>query len=278
MRTAVLILFVVLSVADLRGQDLTLATYNMRYDNTSDTVNAWAKRLPIIAQLVRFHDFDIFGAQELLVHQLEGLSTALPAYGWFGVGRDDGKQKGEFSPVFYKKDMYTVLRQGTFWLAPNPDVPGKGWDAALSRVCSWGEFQEKKGKQKFFVFNTHFDHIGVQAREESARLILEKAKQIAGSAPVIIMGDFNSDQDSEAYKVLAASSMKDAFDLPKVKYANTSTFNSFNIRTTGDRRIDHIFLSPVFTVEKYGILTDSYQGKLPSDHYPVMIEVTWKKK
>jgi endonuclease/exonuclease/phosphatase family metal-dependent hydrolase len=278
MRTIVLILFVLLSVANLHGQNLTIATYNMRYDNTSDTLNAWGKRLPIIAQLVRFHDFDIFGGQELLSHQIEGLTKLLPEYGWFGVGRDDGKQQGEFSPIFYKKDAYTALRQGTFWLAPNSDVPGKGWDAALPRICSWGEFQEKKGKQKFFVFNTHFDHRGEQARVESARLILEKAKQIAGSAPVIVMGDFNSDQDSEGYKVLAASPLKDAFHLPKVKYANTSTFNSFDIRTGGDRRIDHLFLSPVFSVNKYGILTDSYQGKLPSDHYPVMIEVEWKKK
>jgi endonuclease/exonuclease/phosphatase family metal-dependent hydrolase len=278
MRTRIVFFIAFLFAGFAQGQELTIATYNMRYDNPNDSLNSWRQRLPVIGQLIRFHDFDIFGGQELLTHQIEGLKEQLPAYNWFGVGRDDGQKNGEYSPIFYKKDQYTLVKSGTFWLAPKTDAPGKGWDAALPRVCTWGEFETKKDKKKFFVFNTHFDHRGEQARLESARLILEKIKQMTGSTPVILMGDFNFDQDHEGYRILSSSALKDCYMIAPIKLANTSTFNSFDIKTGGNRRIDHIFLSSQFNIKKYGILTDSYQGgKLPSDHYPVMAEIVFEK-
>jgi endonuclease/exonuclease/phosphatase family metal-dependent hydrolase len=277
MRNTTLFLVAFLLVVNIHAQEIRVATYNMRYDNPHDTLNAWTQRLPVIGQLIHFYDFDIFGAQELLSHQIDGLQQQLPEYAWIGVGRDDGLRQGEYSPIFYKKADFTLLRQGTFWLAEHTDVPGKGWDAALPRICTWGEFEAKKGKQRFFVFNTHFDHKGEKARLESARLILNKMKQLAGSGAVILLGDFNFDQDHEGYRILASGSWKDSFSFPAVKLANTSTFNNFDIKTAGDRRIDHIFVAPQFNVKKYGILTDSYQGKLPSDHFPVMIVAEWKK-
>ncbi|SKC83959.1 endonuclease/exonuclease/phosphatase family protein [Ohtaekwangia koreensis] len=195
------------------------------------------------------------------------------------VGRDDGDKKGEFSPIYFKADKFRLLKKGTFWLAETTDKPVKGWDAALPRICSWGEFEEKKSGLKFYVFNTHFDHRGVQAHKESVRLILDKIKTIAGSAPVVLTGDFNVDQFNESYALLHTSGiLKDAYTTAEIKLTPNGTFNSFDITSKTDRRIDHIFLTSAFRVKRYGILTDSYNGKLPSDHFPVLIEVDYVKK
>ena len=276
-RIVVFFLFIQIAIVSVSAQTLRIATYNVRYDNPNDAPNTWENRLPVIAELVQFHDFDIFGGQELMFHQLEGLAGKLPGYSWFGVGREDGEKKGEFSAVLYKKDKFKLIRNGTFWLSPTPEKPSQGWDAALRRVCSWGEFEEKGSKLKFLFFNTHFDHVGVQARLESAKLILEQIKKIAGSAPVVLTGDFNFDQHNEGFSILNGSDLKDSYGLAAIRMANNGTFNSFDINTKTDRRIDHIFVSPHFDVQRYGILTDSYQAKFPSDHFPVLVVVKGKK-
>jgi endonuclease/exonuclease/phosphatase family metal-dependent hydrolase len=258
------------------AQTYRIATYNVRYDNKGDSLNAWKDRLPIIVQMVNFYDFDIFGAQEVLNNQREDLSRQLPGYDYIGIGRDDGDKKGEFSPIYFKTDKFKLLQKGTFWLSETTDKPNKGWDAALPRICSWGEFEDRKSGLKFFLFNTHFDHRGVEARKQSAQLILNKIKSIAGSAPVVLTGDFNVDQFNESYTLLNTSGMmKDAFTIAPIKLTPNGTFNSFDITTKTDRRIDHIFLTAAFEVKRYGILTDTYSGKFPSDHFPVMIEVNY---
>lgn len=287
----ILLLLLVLSIAICTtdfAQQFTVATYNMRNDNASndDSVrgNGWKQRLPVIVKLIQFHDFDIFGTQECLIHQLKGLKASMPSYAYTGIGRDDGKTEGEFSAIFYKTTKFKLLAHGDFWLAPITDKPNKGWDAALPRICSWGSFQEIKTGYKFYYFNLHMDHIGVVARRESAKLVLTKIKAIAGTAPVIFSGDFNVDQTSDSYAVINTSgTLKDAYELSPIKYAENGTFNDFNADTKTTSRIDHIFLTKDFTVKRYGILTDSYRGKakggdqyeakLPSDHFPVMIVV-----
>ncbi|QCR21157.1 endonuclease/exonuclease/phosphatase family protein [Pontibacter sp. SGAir0037] len=297
------VLMVILSGFKVAGQQLRVATYNIRYDNPGDEGNLWKQRLPVIENLIQFHDFDIFGAQEVLANQLQDLAKSLPAYGYIGVGRDDGKAAGEFSPIFYKKDKFKLLKQGTFWLSEVTDRPNKGWDAALPRVCTWGQFQDVKSGLTFFLFNTHFDHRGVKARSESAKLILEKIKTMAGTSPVILTGDFNIDQNNEGYKLLQNSDLlEDAYEITPVRYASTGTFNGFNANTKTESRIDHIFVSNKFKVKRYGILTDSYRGeakpgqeakredsgnfpnevalhkyeaKMPSDHFPVMVELSF---
>ena len=272
-----ILLVLLLLAAEGYSQSLRIATYNMRYDNAGDSLNPWKDRLPVITQMIRFHDFDIFGGQELLHHQVEGLEKNLTEYGYNGVGRDDGATKGEYSPVFYKKDKFKVLDKGTFWLSEKPDKPGKGWDAALPRVCSWVQLQERPSGKKFFLFNTHFDHRGEQARKESARLIIAYVAKIAGKSPVILTGDFNFDQMHENYTLINSSGvLRDCFDLSPIKMLHNGTFNSFNVSSTTDRRIDHIFITPGFEVKRYGILTDSYNGKFPSDHFPVMVVVDMK--
>jgi endonuclease/exonuclease/phosphatase family metal-dependent hydrolase len=273
-------LIIVLAVGTGHAQTLNIATYNLRYENKADSVsgNGWGQRYPVISKLIRFHDFDIFGTQEGMYHQLQNLSDSLPGYKYIGVGREDGIRKSEFSAIFYKTDKFKLLNSGNFWLAPVTDKPTIGWDAALKRVCTWGEFQEKKTGFKFYLFNVHMDHVGVIARKESCKLILQKIKELKSTIPVILTGDFNVDQFNESYTLLNTSDvLKDAYVLSPLKYAEATTFNGFDITASGNRRIDHIFLTKHFKVDRYGILTDSYnRGHLPSDHLPVMIQVSYK--
>ncbi|SDM33763.1 Metal-dependent hydrolase, endonuclease/exonuclease/phosphatase family [Catalinimonas alkaloidigena] len=265
------VLMSLLTLSSLCSQDLRVATYNIRYDAASDTLDRWSKRHPFVAQLVQFHDFDIFGVQEALHHQMQDLSGKLPGYAFIGVGRDDGKQKGEYSAIFYKKDRFEVLKQSTFWLAETTDKPVKGWDAALPRICTWGQFRDKATGKTFYFFNTHFDHVGVEARKNSAKLIVRKIKEIAGNAPVVLTGDLNLGQDSDAYKIFRDSpELHDTHDTAQRVYDNNGSFNGFGYRPIDDQRIDHVFVSDQFQVATYGLLTDTYYGRYPSDHFPVM--------
>jgi endonuclease/exonuclease/phosphatase family metal-dependent hydrolase len=253
----------------------TISTYNIRFDNPRDTGNEWSARRPMVEALIQFHDFDILGTQEGLYHQLQGLDSTLEDYVYVGVGRSDSVRAGEFSAIFYKKDKFEVRAKGDFWLSPTPAKPGPGWDARIPRICSWVRLRDRKTKKEFYVFNAHFDHQGVVARNESSKLILEKIRSIAGTAPVIFMGDLNTSQTQESYLTLARSGLlKDAYDLVKKPYMLNGTFNGFDIARKTPDRIDHIFVTGKFKVQKWGVLTDSYSGKVPSDHYPVLAVVT----
>lgn len=258
----------------LLAQNLRIATYNIRYDNPADVQNPWKGRLPAIINLIQFHDFDLFGTQEALHHQVQDLQQGLGNYAYIGVGRDDGQEAGEYTAIYYKKDKFKLLKRGDFWLSPDISRPNKGWDAALPRICSWGQFQVKATGFSFYFFNVHFDHQGVEARRESTLLVLEQIRKIAGNAPAVLCGDFNFDQDHENYLLLANSGLlQDAYELSPLVYAPNGTYNGFDISNSSGSRIDHIFLTPHFKVQKYGILTDSYQGKFPSDHLPVFVQL-----
>jgi endonuclease/exonuclease/phosphatase family metal-dependent hydrolase len=275
-RICSIICLMVLFVTASHAQDIRIASYNVRYDNKGDSGNLWVNRYPVIKALVHFHDFDIFGTQEGLRHQIDSLSANLPEYAWYGLGRDDGQAKGEHSAIFYKKDKYKLLGKGDFWLSETPEKPGPGWDARLNRICSWVQLQDVKSKKKFYVFNVHYDHQGVKARQESSKLILEKINTIAGANPALLTGDFNGNHGSEWYKLIANSNVLfDTYGLVKSPYANNGSFNSFRVPSSTDI-IDHIFVTKQFTVKRWGILTDSYFGKYPSDHFPIVADVTLK--
>jgi endonuclease/exonuclease/phosphatase family metal-dependent hydrolase len=261
------------------SQVLNVATYNIRNENKDDVINGngWKQRCPVIAKLIRFHDFDIFGAQEVLYGQLNDLLAELKDYSYTGVGRDDGIKAGEFSPVFYKKDKFQVLQSGHFWMSEIEDKPNTGWDAALPRICTWCRFRFKENNRTFWFFNLHMDHIGVKARFESSKLVIRKIQMMCGDEPVILTGDFNVDQNSEGYKYIIGSGiLKDTFDNSDLCYAMNGTFNNFNTRIKTKSRIDHVFINNGFHAERYGVLTDTYFDsipKLPSDHYPVEVFV-----
>lgn len=277
MRYPILILLTaVLAGTTARSQTLITGTFNIRYDNPGDTGNLWVNRSPVCASLIRFHGFDILGTQEGLKHQLDDLQRQLPEYAYYGIGRDDGKDKGEHSAIFIRKDRFKVLDQGNFWLSQTPEKPGPGWDANLNRICTWLKLQDKKLKKTFYVFNAHYDHQGVQARKESSKLILSRIQSIAGNADVVFMGDLNGNHQSEWYLLLKNSGvLKDALFETDNAYRNTGSFNSFRTNNPSKDVIDHIFVSSKFTVKRYGILTDTYHGKFPSDHYPVLAELSY---
>lgn len=298
------LLFVVCAAFSLQAQSYVFATYNIRNANKGDSIagNGWGQRYPYIAQQIQFNGFDIFGTQEGKYHQLEDLKAAMPNYDYIGVGRDDGAQKGEYAAIFYRTDKFELLDHGDFWLSTITDRPNKGWDAALPRICSWGKFRDKKSGYTFLFYNLHMDHRGVQARAESAKLILKKIQELPYKLPVILTGDFNVDQNNESYALLDNSGiMRDSYQIAEFRYAPNGTFSGFHPDRKTESRIDHLFLTKEFVVKKYGILTDTYRSertekekaeqnsnfpkevtmtkyvaRTPSDHFPVMIVVEVK--
>jgi endonuclease/exonuclease/phosphatase family metal-dependent hydrolase len=299
-----LLLFLMLLSGNLVANQpatFTVASYNLRQANREDSVNGngWGQRAPYIAKIALFHGFDIFGTQEGFYRQLQDLKQLMPGYEYIGVGRDDGKKKGEHSAIFYRTDKFQVLDHGDFWLSEDQTKPNFGWDAACIRICTWGKFKEIGTGLTFVYFNLHMDHKGTKAREESAKLILKKIQEMPKGMPVILTGDFNVDQFSPSYQLLNTSDiLRDSYDKATLTYEPVAgTFNGFNPNNSPIGRIDHIFLTNDFSVLKYGILDDTYravnnengkkvqvkavekqkpEARCPSDHFPVMITVEVK--
>ncbi|MPR34930.1 endonuclease/exonuclease/phosphatase family protein [Salmonirosea aquatica] len=277
MKTSIVFLF--LSLCVMQGTfsqsntPINVATYNLRYNTPNDGVNAWPNRKEMVKSLIQFHEFDLFGTQEALRGQLDDVAE-LKEFAFLGKGRDDGKQAGEHSAIFYRKDRFKVLDSGDFWLSETPDVPGKGWDAVCcNRICSWAKFQDLKTKKQFYLFSVHFDHQGVKARQESGKLMVKKIKEIAKSTPAICVGDFNSTPETEQIKAMQTL-LQDAHNVTKQPpYGPEGTFNSFKFDAPMNNRIDYIFVSKDFDVLKYGVLTDAKEQRYPSDHQPVIAKV-----
>ena len=264
----------------LSAQQLYVGTYNIRYNNPNDEKegNAWAQRCPQLCDFINFEQPEIFGTQEVLVDQLHDLMKGLDGYGYIGVGRDDGKEKGEYAAIIYKKDQLSLLDSGNFWLSPTPERVSLGWDAACIRICTWGKFQDKISGKQFYFFNTHMDHVGTVARRESARLILKRINQLSKGLPTILTGDFNVDQTDEIYQIFSNSGiLRDCYTNALQRMAPTGTWNDFMQDSRSKARIDHIFVSFDFKVPHYAIFTNSYWlGKSRrniSDHYPVMVKL-----
>jgi endonuclease/exonuclease/phosphatase family metal-dependent hydrolase len=256
--------------------EIRVASYNLRMDTPSDGINAWPHRKEFVTALIQYHDFDIIGTQEGYLHQLKDLCE-MPGYTYLGVGRDDGKEAGEHSAVLYKKDRFSVVSSGNFWLSETPDKPGLGWDATCcNRICSWAKLKEKKSGSIFYFFNVHFDHQGIVARRESGILMEKKIKEIAENTPVICTGDFNSTPETEQIKTMSeflCDSYRTA-ELPP--YGPVGTFNGFNFTALLHDRIDYVFVSKHFRVMKYAALTDAVNQQYPSDHQPVVVDLLFK--
>ncbi|KAA9354576.1 endonuclease/exonuclease/phosphatase family protein [Larkinella humicola] len=251
---------------------ITIATYNIRYNTKNDGINAWPNRKEEVKALIRFHEFDIFGTQEALRDQLDGIAE-LPEFAFFGAGRDDGQQAGEHSAIFYKKDRFEILKSGNFWLSETPDKPGKGWDATCcNRICSWAQFRDKTTKKKFYFFSVHFDHQGVKARQESGKLMVQKIKEIAKDEPVVLVGDLNSTPETEQVKAIETILSDSYKATAQPPYGPVGTFNSFKFDAPMKNRIDYIFVKKGIDVLKYGVLTDAKDQRYPSDHQPVVIK------
>ncbi len=257
------------------GQEIRLMTYNIRYDNPNDGENAWSNRKEVLVNQIRFYGPDVLGTQEGLEHQDNYLDANLKQYEYVGVGRADVKEKGagEFSALFYNAGKFDKLDGGTFWLSETPDKPSRGWDASLNRICTYVLLESKSTGKKFWVFNTHFDHRGKEAREKSAELIIRKIEEInTGGFPVALMGDFNLVPEAPPIQYMS-SKLNDAYKYSiQPPFGPEGTFNGFDVCKNPDRRIDYIFVSKgKIIVKKYAVLADVADLKFPSDHFPVFI-------
>lgn len=252
---------------------LNVMSFNLRYDNPGDSLNSWPHRKDAAAATVLQKDVDLLGTQEVLAHQLKEMKDRLPGYASVGVGREDGKEAGEYSAIFYKKERFEELQSGTFWLSETPEIAGsKGWDGACERIASWAVLKEKSGGRKLFFINTHLDHVGEIARREGVALLLERIREYGKGLPVIITGDFNADPESAVIAhVLESGEFHDSYTSAPEKTGNTGTFHGFG-RTPAERRnrIDYIFVSKQIQVVSYETLPDKSDNIYVSDHAPVM--------
>ena len=258
---------------------LNIMTFNIRLDIASDSLNAWQYRKDKAASQILFHEADIIGVQEALHNQMLDLQQSLKDYQYTGVGRDDGKTKGEYSAIFYNTTRLELLRSSTFWLSETPAVPGsKSWDAAITRIVTWAKFKDKTNGEIFYHFNTHFDHIGKIARRESAKMILKVVDSIAGKTIALITGDFNAHPADEPIQVIVDKS--NALHLTDSKetsltehYGPTGTFNAFGPKENSNDPIDYIFFNHGIKVLKHATISQSWQGRFSSDHFPVWVRV-----
>ncbi|MBA6152837.1 endonuclease/exonuclease/phosphatase family protein [Gelidibacter gilvus] len=252
--------------------DLKVMTYNLRLDIASDKENAWPNRKDFLSSQILFLEPDILGVQEAKPNQVDDLKASLENYKFIGKGRDGG-QEGEHSGIYYNSHKLKVENEDTFWLSETPDVVSKGWDADYPRVCTYGLFTFKKSEQKIWVFNTHLDHVGAEAQREGMQLILNRIKEVnIQNYPVILMGDFNVEPDSEVIRSLK-SQLSDSREKAEVVFGPEGTFNAFKYNEPVTRRIDYIMVSDGIKVEKYATLSSSIDFKFPSDHFPVFVEL-----
>ena len=279
MKKLLLLMFVVfvssLSCVAVEPEPMLLrcCTFNIRLKNDGDDKAGfgWNVRRDRVANYIREKAIDVVGMQEVLHPQLLDLLERLPQYDYVGVGRADGKTRGEYSPIFFLKDKFEVLDKGNFWLSETPDVPGsKGWDAAIERIASYAKLKDKATGKIFMAVNTHFDHVGVMARRESAKLIMRKIQEIVGNRPAVVTGDFNVTEDDEAYVTMTTDAfrMNDAYHMTANHTGTVYTFQNFlRISPLECGKIDFIFLTPAIRVKHSHIEVQSPENIL-SDHNP----------
>ena len=259
-----------------RGQ-MKVMTYNVRYLNETDGENSWSKRKDQLADQIRFYEPGIFGVQEAVKEQLDYVKQKLEKYEVIGQGRDGGS-KGEFTAIFYNPEKFEKLEEGTFWLSETPKRVSMGWDAAYPRICTYAKFRDKNAANEFWVFNTHFDHLGIVARQKSSRMIVNKIREInQEELPAILMGDFNLEPETEEIGFLSEK-MEDSKAVADFVFGPEGTFNGYEFTEPVNRRIDYIFLSKGnFEVLKYAVLSNSKDLKYPSDHLPVLVKLKPKQ-
>ncbi|HMR92146.1 MAG TPA: endonuclease/exonuclease/phosphatase family protein [Chitinophagaceae bacterium] len=266
----------VLLVSAAFAQPVKVMTFNIRLNTSSDSLNAWPYRKDKVASQILFHEAHVLGVQEALHDQMEDLKQRLPRYKSIGGGRDDGKTKGEYSAIFYDSTRLQALSSGMFWLSETPQVPGsKSWDAAITRMVTWAKFRDRISKKIFFAFNTHFDHIGKEARRQSAHIVLQKVKELAGATPAVITGDFNAEPEDEPVQVITDKSnplhLVDAKELSATPhYGPTGTFNAFKNKERNDKPIDYIFLKGKWKVLTHATVSQTWEGRFASDHFAVL--------
>lgn len=261
-----LLWFIVLGMG---SNDLSVLSYNIRYANPKDGEDQWEYRRDKISDYLQKSQPDVVGMQEVLEHQLNYLLDQTQGYVYVGVGRDDGKTKGEYSPILYRTASLQLIESNTFWLSPTPDQISVGWDAALPRICTYARFEHRKSKKQFWVFNTHFDHIGEEARKQAASLIIETIEKVnQDQLPVVVTGDFNLTPDTDPIQLLQAK-YEDIMGKSVSTDLHYGTFNGFDLTQKGDRRIDYIFQKGFSLKRAKHLWIKTDEGRWASDHHPV---------
>jgi endonuclease/exonuclease/phosphatase family metal-dependent hydrolase len=265
--------------AQQEPQPINVMTFNIRYDNPEDSLNNWQYRKDRVANAIKFYDVDILGTQEVLHNQLLDLKERLPEYNQIGVGREDGKEQGEYSALWYKKDRFNAVDSGYFWLSETPDVAGsKGWDGACERIASWAKLIDTKSGKEYFALNTHLDHVGVIARRESITLLINKINELKGDAQVVVTGDFNSSPDDDVIKHITDTSIEghltDSRSISPIVYGPAWSWHDFGELKYEERPlIDYVFVSDGLKVLRYGVLAETENGEFLSDHAPVLVTI-----
>lgn len=255
---------------------LTVMSYNVRYNTPKDSLNAWPYRKEKVASVISSNKIDIAGLQEPWIDQILDMEKLLPDYVWIGWSRDDGKRKGEFTPIFYRREKFTVVDKGVFWLSATPENVGSiGWDEKLPRTAIWIRFKENLTGKEFYFFNTHLG--GNIAREEGAKLLKARIDDIAGDLPVITTGDFNSTPDSEPIKTMLSEKYRivfqDAFDKAKKKNNEKFTNYLFDGNNHDLKRIDYVFVNRPINVLYHEIINKRIGKYYPSDHLAIKVEI-----
>ena len=258
------------------AQTLKVMSYNIRYDNPNDGENRWDRRKQAVVGLVKHYEPLVLGIQEGLHRQVAYLDSSLADYAYFGVGREDGKTKGEYSAVFYHQREVKLIQQATFWLSETSEKPSVGWDAALERICTYGLLEHQATQQRFWVFNTHFDHRGAKARNQSARLIMRKINELnTDDLPVVLMGDFNLLPINKPIRYLKTQLQDGKKITQKAFYGPRGTFNGFRAKPLLLKRIDYVFVRK-FKVESYTHIDDrTLENLWISDHLPVFCTLSF---
>ncbi|MGC9326722.1 MAG: endonuclease/exonuclease/phosphatase family protein [Candidatus Hinthialibacter sp.] len=267
---------------------IRVMTYNIRMNTPSDGINAWPNRKDHVAEMIRDkYQVDIVGVQEALIEQVHDLEARLTDYMRIGVGRDNGWDQGEHMAIFFRKDRFELLQHNTFWLSETPEIPGvRSWESACNRIVTWAKFKDRKSDREFYHFNTHFDHRSQYARVESAKLIWRRISLLTDGLPVVLTGDFNVRETNEAYAILTGkepvgdsrSDLKDARYISKTPHQGpTSTFTRNQWTETGEpeTKIDFIFVRNGFQVLSHQTPADKYDGRFPSDHLPVVVDLAF---
>ncbi|MBQ9874931.1 MAG: endonuclease/exonuclease/phosphatase family protein [Thermoguttaceae bacterium] len=272
------------SIRAAEPAECRVMSFNILCDLASSPETNWEYRRGALLDTIQSSDPDLLGLQEAVAVELEFLSKELPGYKWFGVGRDDGKEKGEVMAIFYKADKFDLLDSGTFWLSETPDEPSKGWDAMCFRTVTWGKFKDKTNGKEFVYANTHLDHVGTTAREEGAKLILRRLRDAAnGELPFFISGDFNVNDKSEAYRTITAGTddipgLRDANKVAKERdAAQEYTYHDMDrIAPEDGQIIDFIFVNDKADVLKFKINPVRHSsGRCPSDHSSIVATLSF---
>ena len=284
MKKIILLLSILLTQITASAFEVDALTFNIRFDNANDGDNAWPKRAVMVGEWIKSESPDVIGLQEALRHQINDIKKMASSYSEYGVGRDDGKFRGEHCSILYLKDRFKLDKKdcGTFWFSDTPEkIASKSWGNEIPRICTWVRLIEKKTNKGFYVYNVHYDHRSQPSRLGASKLIIEKiSKRKQSNEPIILMGDFNAAENNPAIKIFKEEPLKllDTFRVVKPDEERVKTFHGFRGGSYPGGKIDHVFILPkTAKISSASIVRFNKDKRYLSDHYPVRAKLGFIK-